>query len=230
MDFLAVVDLEKEYEANSGDSDGNDLIVDLFEAHFGPCAQVWDLACWFHLTRVPLGTTFSEGILPLDLALDRIWQTLNAILGPGQKAVKLQELRAAGLSDYLYNLKTQSSIHFGPFAMLVRESAFHAEAMWNHDYLRIPEIIEDICNDYERRFRERIHEEVSAGLRPCVVKFEVAEDSGESLLAPVLHYCWCKARREELHLHANTCFDGRGQTVPHSAIRKFEFLEREKAP
>lgn len=28
---------------------------------------------WFHITRVPLGTTFSEGVLPTKQNAERIW-------------------------------------------------------------------------------------------------------------------------------------------------------------
>jgi hypothetical protein len=40
--------------------------------------------------------------------------------------------------------------------MLVREVAFDRPSEY-HDYLWLPEIIEDICNGYQRRYGERIH-------------------------------------------------------------------------
>lgn len=108
--------------------------------------------------------------------------------------------------------------------MLVRESAFHSGEMGNHDYLEFPEIVEDICNGYERRYGESIQEEISSALRKCIVKFEVPERDGAWLAAPALLYCWCKVHNEKLSTDANTCYDAKGAMIPHSAIRGIEFL------
>lgn len=222
--FLLKVDLDEEYLREIVLKDSDDHLTDLFEKHFGKPTQVLDRVCWFHLTKVPLGTDFSEGILPLHLALDKIWRTVISIPSDPRKRAHLQKLRKEGVPNHLYLLKTQNLIHSGPFAMLVRETAFHANSMGNHDYLEFPEIIEHICNGYEQAFGESIHQEISVALRKCIVKFEVTDESGNDLIAPSLLYCWCTAHNEELSYGANTCYDGRGTTIRFAAIRKVEFL------
>ena len=220
---LRAIDLEREYEKGTTVVGPHELLLRLLESRIGSPAQTFQHVCWFHLTRVPPDTDFAEGILPLHDALPRIWQTIISIpTDPGTKA-NLRKLQESGVPDYLYTLKTGNRLHSGPFAMLVKESAFNAHSMRNHDYLAFPEIIEDICNGYQTKFGGRIHEEVSAALRPCIVKFEVAEEEGENLIKPVLNYCWHKEHGQELGLGTNTCYDGNGKLIPRSAIREIEF-------
>lgn len=109
--------------------------------------------------------------------------------------------------------------------MLVKESAFRSAEMGNHDYLRMPEIVEDICNGYEHQTGECILEDVSSVLTPCIVKFEVESDrDDEHLNRVLLYYCWSKCRNEEMCDLSNTCFDGQGRVIPRSAILKVEFV------
>jgi hypothetical protein len=159
VNFLIKIDLEKEYEKTSSN---RDILTRLLESQFGEPTNRFESIAWFHLTRVPKGTTFSDGILPLNFALPRIWQTLVSSVSD-QKRVKLEKLRSEGVPDFLYNFKTGHKTLGGPYAMLVRESAFHAEEMGNHDYLCLPEIVEDICNGYQARYGESIR---TRSLRP----------------------------------------------------------------
>jgi hypothetical protein len=168
--------------------------------------------------------TFEEGIHSLGAALEKIWETLAEALTDSRKRARLRELKESGVPDYQFNSKTRNKLHHGPYAMLVRDSAFRASEMGNHDYLALPEIIEDICNGYELKYKERIHGEVARALRRCIVTFEVSERDSAYLLKPSLYYCWCIAHNEELSLYANTCYDANGVTVPRSAIQSIEFL------
>jgi hypothetical protein len=221
--FLLGIDLDREYHWEYETKSSDWYLVELFQSRFGAPIQAWDTVCWFHLTRVPPSTNFEEGILPLHLALDKLWDAIVAIPRSTQTRANLEYLRNTGVPDHLYMTKAQYRVQPGPYAMLVRETAFHSKAMGNHDYLKLPEIIEDICNGYERQYHESIHEEITEGLRKCIVKFEVPDKESSKLVAPALFYCWCKAHNWELSVYANTCYDARGEAIPHSAIRKIEF-------
>jgi hypothetical protein len=197
----------------------------MFEAHFGPHKSL-DAVCWFHLTRVPANTKFSEGILPLHEALAKIWNTLISIPTDKGKRANLEQLKMVGVPNDLYLMKTQNRIHSGPYAMLVREVAFHANAVGNHDYLEFPEIVEDICEGYKEKFGDNIHEEIANTLRRCIVKVELpADDDVDDIIESALLYCWCKINNEELSFASNTCFDGGGASIPFESIRKIEFVD-----
>lgn len=223
-DYLSNFDLDSEYEKYKEEMDAGDLLQLKFNQQFGsPKYSVTGIS-WFHLTRTLEGTSFSEGILPLGAALPRLWDMLISIPKARIKRRRLEELRANGVPNYHYKLTTSHKLHHGPFAMLVRESAFKSSEIGNHDYLRLPEIIEDICWGYKEQFKVGIQDEIMAALRPCIVKFEDRSGTRSDVIRPILRYCLCKARSEELHIHANTCFDGRDEAVPFESIQKIDFL------
>jgi hypothetical protein len=221
--FLEDSDLDESYEGHRQSKPFDEYLVEVFESRFGPPQQLWSSVRWFHLTRVPPGSGFTEGILPLHLVLDKIWKSIISIPRDLRTRVNLESLKDSGVPDYLYNMRASDILHAGPFAMLVREAAFCPTTLWNNDYLKFPEIVEDICNGYEQKYGGRIHEEISAALRPCIVTFEVVENHTSNLIAPVLLYCRCKARDEDMWLDANACYDGKGEVILATAIRKIEF-------
>ena len=94
VDFLLTVDLDQEYSKETILKDSDDHLTDLFEGRFGKPTQVLDRVCWFHLTKVPLGTDFSEGILPRNLASDKIWSTILSI--PSDPRKKSQSSKTKG--------------------------------------------------------------------------------------------------------------------------------------
>jgi hypothetical protein len=147
--FLSRVDLEAEYEKKTIPKGCDDYLKDLFESEFGTPIQRLEKVFWFHLTRVPAGTNFVEGLLPLHLALDPIWRMVLSIPRNPTTRMNLDKLRKEGVPDDPYISKVSSRTELGgPCAMLIRESAFHATAMTNRDHLALPEIVEDICNGY----------------------------------------------------------------------------------
>jgi hypothetical protein len=223
--FLSELDIGREYEAEKISVRGDCYLFDVFQAEFGKALRSWDRVRWFHLTRVPLGTDFSEGILPLTLSLEKVWKTIIAAQDDKRKRAICEKLRTMGVPDRQYNLKAGVPLHGGPYAMLVREAAFHSASMHNHDYLRTPEIVEDICNGFKNHCGESILDETLGALKPCIVKFEEsADDDDGHLMRVLLYYCWSKCRGEDLCYLANTCFDGRGKIVPCSAIQNIEFV------
>jgi hypothetical protein len=222
--FLSAFDLDQAYKTQDIDTTADVYLKGVFQSQFGLQTTALKSVFWFHLTRVPAVTDFAEGILPLSSSLDIVWHTITTI--PKDKRIRrnLEMLRRDGVPDEQYNRKVGSRLDAGPYAMLVREAAFHPESMGNHDYLGLPEIIIDICNGYERQFGERIHEEIAAGLRKCIVKFETPIDAECDLIAPGLLYCWKTIHGQPPSLDSNTCFDGCGVPVPYGMIRNIEFL------
>jgi hypothetical protein len=143
---LSEITLDQDYRQGPDFLSPQQNLLESFEGRFGRWAAPWESTCWFHLTRVIASVDFGKGILPLHLALDGIWETLKSIAADSRTRLNLENLRKNGVPNDLYILKTNSRIHSGPFAMLVRESAFCSRPMGNHDYLASSEIVEDICN------------------------------------------------------------------------------------
>jgi hypothetical protein len=132
-------------------------------------------------------------------------------------------MRREGVDDFQYNLKIDK-LHAGPFAMLVRESAFHAETLGNVDYLRVPETIEDICIGYNAEFGESIFEEISRALRKCIVKFKSIKDTAPYLISAALTYGWCKANSAKFTHAIGVGFDAEGEAIAPNDIVNVEFI------
>jgi hypothetical protein len=113
---------------------------------------------------------------------------------------------------------------WGPFAILVRENAFHATELGCVDYFRLPEIIEDICNGYEIKFGVSIHDDVVRFLRPCIVKFKSSYKVDQVCIEAALYYLYECIHKKGVCIDANDCFDGENQTVLFQDIVNIEFI------
>lgn len=185
-----------------------------------------DEICWFHFTRTTSACSFKEGILPLGDVLPKVWDTLIDIASSPSEKGNLRHLRESGVPDFQYGLKAPNSFHWGPYGYLVREVADHARNLSQHDYLAMPEIIEDICNGYEERFGASLIERFRRELRPCAVKFAMpAGDRGLDTLKVALSYLYSVIKREEPDSSCITCFDGEGIAVPPQRILSVTFVE-----
>lgn len=191
---------------------------------------------WFHLTRVMSPDSFRQsGILPLNEMLEPIWAMIFDLIGERLTAVNKDrfrvEVESAGddsHSAWLYQLKVNDSIHWGPHGMLVRDAAFRASDLSNHDYLAAPEIIEDICTCYAEWHGKGLLTDFYARTKPCVVKFRAGNDRPDALQAALM-YLWATVQGQELCREGNTCFDAHGQRILPDQIVGIETIEERRA-
>lgn len=183
---------------------------------------------WFHATRVPDGTSFEEGLLPMSARLEHIWTFLGRLASdwstPQEWKVFRKGMRGQGASQYA--LKVSSGLADGPFAFLVREMIFQPRLLGNHDYLGVPEIVEDICMSYEEMHGKPLRARFIERTRPCIVKFRASEPRPDTLAAALL-YVHRKSRGEDLWTPCNTCFSGEGLAVPPTSILAVEWPQYE---
>jgi len=220
--FFRGFDLEQHCQANDPPHPGDVELRHVFERNFGRRPSEPSRVFWFHLTRAPAGATFSEGILPLTASLAKFWDTVLNVFGGTVHETRLRELRRTGVPAFQYNHKVNDPLHAGPYAMLVRGIASKAEEVGNHDYLRLPEIMEDICTGYQERYGVSLDEALSASLLPTVVKFWSTKDPGDGCIDAALYYLYRTSRNEPLSMYANTCFDGENRAVPSEQIVSVE--------
>ncbi|MFI5960350.1 hypothetical protein [Cryptosporangium sp. NPDC051539] len=138
----------------------------------------FDGAYYFHGTRVMRSHAFlEEGILPLGAVLDRLWKDLYGLCSGAVTPSRWSALREESEGDapspmrgkhgaYLYRMKFVDGFHFGPYASLVRAHAMNP-IDGEHDYVKSPEIVEDIARCLELDLQELFE----ARVRSCVVKF-----------------------------------------------------------
>lgn len=199
-----------------------DYVFSEFEKSLGRKAKEGK-TLWFHLTRCKIGTMFVEGILPTNLVLPRIQREVEEIIALAieQKKIPIKSTGIPNGDCWAFGWKMNNKMHWGPYAMLVREIAFSASAVGNHDYLSMPEIVEDIlgldsrCDELKNVYRETT--------KPCIVKFSTDGIERYTLRAAIF-YLFSKINNHELSIHCNTCFDGKGEIIPAENILAVEFL------
>ena len=184
----------------------------------------FDGAFYFHGTRVfDPGTFAREGILPLGQIIDRIWASLHVLVADTVSDRQWRGLRAdleAGLGrgGIQYRNKTPNPRLHGPYAHLARQH--HLPHDGHHDYLAIPEIVEDIARTCELVLAQRFQ----AATTPCVVKFHADHMNSEILQAGFwyVHGMLHHGSPGEL---ARCHYNGNGNAVPALDVVSVEIIE-----
>jgi hypothetical protein len=183
---------------------------------------------YFHLTRTQRPEAFYTGIEPLGHVLDRLWDSLGSLASPDIGRQDWTTFRGwleipgnGGDSGDLYRMKAEDSFHWGPYGALLRESAFQSAELGQHDYLAVPEIIEDICNAVGEEFGLDLLERFVASSTPCIVKFATKDTETETLKTAVA-YLW-GVLLDEPTLSGNYSHDAAGP-VPRDRVVAVETL------
>jgi len=220
--FLKETDLDRHYDENEPENQAESELTLLFERALHCTPSPLDRVFWFHLTRAPHDADFGSGILPLNEALPKVWATILGIFNGTEHEAPLQEFREKGIPNYHYKLKVGNPVYAGPYAMLIRETA------GNHNYLKIPEIVEDICNGYHAESGVMIHNTVIAALIPYVIKYWSRKQTGKDCVESAMYYLYCTAYGKDLSIRAYTCFDGCNCMIPREQIVKIEKVDRNR--
>jgi hypothetical protein len=185
----------------------------------------FDQVCWFHITRTTPGNSFEQGILPLRHVIDHIWDFLYTLVDDVLSEEEWSAFRqnvGAGHYAHLYRMKLGGRHLWGPYALLIRDIAFQPEEVGNHDYLDVPEIVEDICICFSERYDIDLLDAYRERTKPCIVKFVDSETTDEHLLT-ALYYLYTVHRGDPLSMACNTCFDGGGSPIPKERILGVEY-------
>ncbi|WP_155544846.1 hypothetical protein [Amycolatopsis camponoti] len=179
---------------------------------------------YFHGTRIFDTTTFrKEGILPLGQMIDRLWASLYTLVADIVTDTEWRRLRAdieagAGAGGYQYCLKTPSPNLHGPYAHLAREH--HLPRDGHHNYLTIPEIVEDIARSCGLDLAQRFQDTTT----PCVVKFRTTGVDTETLHAG-FWYIHGMLHNGTPGWFSQSDYDGRGNAVPPEDVVSVELID-----
>ena len=222
--FFKSFDIDKHYEVNEPDCMGEQELRNVFEERLQLQPKKLDKVCWFHLTRALSEENFNEGILPLSKSLEKVWDILFSVFIGTEHYNNLKAIESSGVDDFQYNHKVGVDSLAGPFAMLVKDVAFDSQSIGHHDYLRIPEIMEDICNGYQKRFGASIIETLGKALKPKIIKFISSKKIGVSCIEAALYYAYRISNNQNLSSNTNTCFDGDNTAIPYNQILNIESI------
>jgi hypothetical protein len=184
---------------------------------------------WFHGTRVPAETSFDEGLQTLPQRVEYVWIFLRSLVSNEVTDGEWQDFRRTVESTHphhlagLYRMKLAGNIHHGPYAFLVREILLRQRTLGNHDYLSLPEVVEDICACFQETFgAPELRSAFIKATKPCIVKF-YDKTARSDLLPNALDYLTRVRRTSSIAGFYSTSFVGSG-TIPKSRIEKVEFL------
>jgi len=105
-----------------------------------------------------------------------------------------------------------------------RDVAFSSEKIGNHDYLKIPEIVEDISICFEKIYGISLAENYIKNSKSIVVKF-ISEDVEGHYIGVALNYLYNKIHGLEMSLDCNTCYDGKASIIPREVILTTEEIK-----
>ncbi|MEV0271514.1 hypothetical protein AB0H43_22275 [Hamadaea sp. NPDC050747] len=191
--------------------------IDIAKVAFDDCV-------YFHGTRTLDSDSFlREGILPLGLVIDRLWEALLGLC-PDVSDAEWAALRARtqttdpSHSAELYRLKTQNPALHGPYASLVREHVLYP-IVGQHDYLASPEIIEDIarCSGFDLQHR------FDTAATMCIVAFRSTQLS-PSAVDSAVNYAYAKARGEKIGMSSVDGYDCRAEPVAAHDVISVELI------
>jgi len=189
----------------------------------------YDQTCWFHLTRTVETNRFEAGILPAGDAMSFLWEFLyNLLEGAVSKEdwEKFKKDISTSRASYAepFQWRVTDPTHSGPYAMLVRNIAFKAKEVGNHDYFGVPEIVQNICLCFRKYHELDLLDAFREKTKPCIVKF-IDNGAKPKYLWAALYYLYSLYRGDKLSWCCNTSFVGMGRLVPKDRILKIEFPE-----
>jgi hypothetical protein len=135
----------------------------------------------FHGSRVVDPDSFRRrGILPRRMLVDEVWTTLGDLADaePGEWADFRRSMETDGGEDWGQQYRSRiSSDHSpwleGPYDYYVRECLLQTAVEGLHDYLALPEIVEDIAGGFKTRTGFDLAAAYTSVTRACIVKVQV---------------------------------------------------------
>jgi hypothetical protein len=189
----------------------------------------WSGTCYFHFTRALDPSRFRRGILPLcGVLVDEVWASLYSLVRDEVSLSRWDELRREVSADgehpsaRRYRTRTEKpETQGGPYALLVLEHSQCPGAVGSHDYLALPEVVQDLGEYCASRLGIDLCGRFQRAATPCVVKFRTDEASGDALEAAAAYVCET-ARGWPPSRNAVCAYTNRGRAVIASDVKWVE--------
>ncbi|EOA3638208.1 MULTISPECIES: hypothetical protein [Klebsiella pneumoniae complex] len=226
---LLSIDLEKIYETDHSIMiDSSQYLREYVYSELG-IPGTFTTALWFHGTRTFADNTFENGLFALNQSESLVMDMLVNLAPDAEAKERLQAWNFhAAVPDFLFQTRTKEKIHWGPYGHLVREVHLHARKLWQHDYVRLPELVEDVCNAYKKTYGRDLTEYFLKVLNPCIVWFRANIDYQEGALEAALSYAYTSVRKLPPESDAVYGIDRHGKRVSADDIVNVEFILTDK--
>ncbi|EML0457020.1 hypothetical protein ORM05_08115 [Klebsiella michiganensis] len=191
---------------------------------FGAPAD-YSSAYWFHGTRTVPGNLFSDGLLSLEQSEKRVMDMLIALAPDTEVSSRLQKWNVhGGVPEEMFRMRTLDPAHWGPYGYLIRETHEHASLLSQHEYLGLPELVEDVCRAYQQYYGRDLSTHYQQLLQPCIVWFISVVQHQLHALSAALSYAYTSVRGIRPSGLSIYGIDRGGIPVSHEQIVNVEFL------
>lgn len=215
--FLNDLDFDYVFEKSKKEKYGYEYLYDEFLKNFTIDPKPIK-AFWFHNTRVPKHTDFSEGILPLLEALPKVECFIDEIvINLGLQPNKISAINNDGIQH-----KSKTGTDPGPWGFLIKEFSFKVP-FGIHDYLDLPEIVQHIIDFKYKPYYDNVLMEYRKSTIPCIVKFESEREFHPDNLTYVIQYLYNKINKLENTMYSNTNYSNCGETINKDKIIDITF-------
>lgn len=217
LEFLNKCDLDEIFEESEKTKLGYQYLYEDFQRHFKIKSKTIE-AYWFHNTRVPENTSFAEGILPTTDAIPHIEEIVDRIVK--KLGFAINPVKATSSVNIKVKLNEKSNP--GPWGFLIKEFALELST-GVHDYLEIPEIVEDIVKFKYSDIYHEIIDDYKRNTYPCIVKFKGENYFHPNNLTYVINYLYHKEKGLKLDWYCNYNTSYRGQIIKPNMIYNIDF-------
>lgn len=230
IEYLSDFDLNKFYKDNDGFQSPDVVFLDLLKNRIGSNIS-YSGSYWFHVSHFNKVLNFENGLLPLHLIIDKIWDYLFT-LSPSAISKKMWEnTRALIENDFneshhaeLYRDRIRDLFQSGPYGFLAKDLPCFDNKITNLHYFKGPEIVIDICECSKIINGFDLLSEYKKESKPCIVKF-YHDDNNIRYLGDAMFYLYQITKNEIISFDENVRFSPRGQIIESKNIVKIELMD-----
>lgn len=220
LSYFNDVSLNEVWEKSLKERYAFEYLFEDFKQKFKIHKSIIIKAYWFHNTRVLKGNDFIEGILPLEKAIIKIEEIIEKVIQNLDKSFKIENLNNSTATIH----KLNSDYDQGPWGFLIKEFAFE-NANGIHDYLNVPELVEDILRFRYPKEYDFILNEYQKITTKCIVKFKSDRAFHPDTLAYVINYLYHKINNLEMNYQCNTNISNFRKTIPYCNILEINYYQ-----
>lgn len=177
---------------------------------------------FFHGTRAFEPQLFAQrGLLPLPAILDDLWERMQGLAPevPQEAFTALREGLENGRIEALTYKHRFDTRDDGPNGVLVQDVLLDSKSYHSSDFLRIPEIVEDICFAARNELKVDLEPRFDRATTPCVVEFATEPRDVQNALTAACWYAEAALRGKTAGGDDASCtFSGDGVAVPPGDI------------
>ena len=174
--------------------------------------------CWYHATRTWDPNSYTKGIRPLSDVVDEIKCRIENLMRRNGIKSSVNEAISQSNSPFaqLYLMKINDHNHGGPYGFLIRSAIFEPSRLGYHDYLKIPEIVEDVLMCVKSLSGIDLTDQYNFETKKVIIKFK-SEYKNDYALRNVIGFAYTG------NVGMNTFCDNKG-IVPESHILEIDVI------